>query len=289
MPEERHTQLNIGWKVRPKYGLGCTTNVRMVIQLAKDLEWTIAHSLQSNRVVRSFEFTRHSSIVGIPVENNTGTKEWTKMARSIMISRILKRWWNSHHILDKKLTKRDGNTSEVRKIKCWVARNSRYNTKHEQACVGGKAIKWSMITQIIKGKDGISHHEFNWYPGWAQNVDDHDTFVARVHEDVSNRRWHQVKGMMMRKVIGTKGTTQTQNQVCCSRDNTDHQGQGWYFSSWIQLISWMSSECWWSRHLCRESSWRCKQSAMTSSQRNDDAKGYWNQGYDTNSKSSLLF
>ena len=98
----KHTQLNIGWKVRPKYGLGCTTNVRMVIQLAKDLEWTIAHSLQSNRVARSFEFTRHSSIVGIPVENNTGTKEWTKMARSIMISRIIKRWWNSHHILDKK-------------------------------------------------------------------------------------------------------------------------------------------------------------------------------------------
>ena len=28
---------------------------------------------------------------------------------------------------------------------------------------------------------------------------------------------------------------------------------------------------------------------MTSSQRNDEAKGYWNQGYDTNSKSSLLF
>ena len=59
-------------------------------------------SLQSKRLARSFEFTRHSSIVGIPVENNTGAKEWTKMARSIMISRILKRWWNSHHILDKK-------------------------------------------------------------------------------------------------------------------------------------------------------------------------------------------
>ena len=28
---------------------------------------------------------------------------------------------------------------------------------------------------------------------------------------------------------------------------------------------------------------------MTSSQRNDEAKGYWNHGYDTNSKSSLLF
>ena len=28
---------------------------------------------------------------------------------------------------------------------------------------------------------------------------------------------------------------------------------------------------------------------MTSSQRNDEAKSYWNHGYDTNSKSSLLF
>ena len=28
---------------------------------------------------------------------------------------------------------------------------------------------------------------------------------------------------------------------------------------------------------------------MTSSQRNEEAKGYWNHGYDTNSKSSLLF
>ena len=53
------------------------------------------------------------------------------------------------------MTKRDGNTSEVRKINCWTARNSRYSTKHDQVCVGGKAIKWLMITQIIKGKDGI--------------------------------------------------------------------------------------------------------------------------------------
>ena len=28
---------------------------------------------------------------------------------------------------------------------------------------------------------------------------------------------------------------------------------------------------------------------MTSSWRNGEAKGYWNHGYDTNSKSSLLF
>ena len=34
-------------------------------------------------------------------------------------------------------------------------------TKHEQVCVGGEALKWSMTTKIIEGKDGISHHEFN--------------------------------------------------------------------------------------------------------------------------------
>ena len=46
-----------------------------------------------------------------------------------------------------------------------------------------------MVSQIIRGKDGISHHEFNCYPGRAQNVDDdHDTFVERFHEDVTDRR-----------------------------------------------------------------------------------------------------
>ena len=46
-----------------------------------------------------------------------------------------------------------------------------------------------MITQIIKGKDDISHHEFNMYLGRAQDVeDDHDTVVGRFHEDVTDRR-----------------------------------------------------------------------------------------------------
>ena len=46
----------------------------------------------------------------------------------------------------------------------------------------------SMITQSSRGKDGISHHEFDCYPGRAQNVDDdHDTIVERFHEDVINR------------------------------------------------------------------------------------------------------
>ena len=58
---------------------------------------------------------------------------------------------------------------------------------------------------IIKGKDGISLHEFDWYPGRAQNVDDdHNTIVERFQAGVINRQWHQVKGMMKRKVIGTK-------------------------------------------------------------------------------------
>ena len=40
---------------------------------------------------------------------------------------------------------------------------------------------------------------------------------------------------------------------------------------------------------CREATRRCNRSAMTSSERNDEANGYWNHGYDTNSKSSFLF
>ena len=45
-----------------------------------------------------------------------------------------------------------------------------------------------MIIQITEGKDGISHHEFNRYPGRAQKADDdHDTFVEIFHEDVINR------------------------------------------------------------------------------------------------------
>ena len=38
-------------------------------------------------------------------------------------------------------------------------------TQREQVCVEQKAIRWSMITQIIEGKDGISHPEFDCYPG----------------------------------------------------------------------------------------------------------------------------
>ncbi len=77
---------------------------------------------------------------------------------------------------------------------------------------------FSMLTQIIEGKDGISHHDFNRSLGRAQNADDdHDTIVERFHADVVNQRRHQVKGMMKQEVIGTKGTTQTRNQVCCLR------------------------------------------------------------------------
>ena len=61
---------------------------------------------------------------------------------------------------------------------------------------------------------------FDTQLGRSQIVDnDHDKFVERFQEDVINQRPHQVKGMMKRKVIGTMGMTQTQNQACCSRQN----------------------------------------------------------------------
>ena len=38
-----------------------------------------------------------------------------------------------------------------------------------------------MIIKFIEGKDGISHHEFNWKPGRSQNVDDdHDKFCREA-------------------------------------------------------------------------------------------------------------
>ena len=64
-----------------------------------------------------------------------------------------------------------------------------------------------MIKQIIKGKDGISHPEFDRYLGRAQNVDDdHDIVVERFHEDVI-AAMPSSQMMMKRKVMGTKGTT----------------------------------------------------------------------------------
>ena len=59
-----------------------------------------------NRVARRKESKQHPSLVGTPVGINTRTQERMVMVRSITVSRILKRWWNSHDILDIK----DGNT-----------------------------------------------------------------------------------------------------------------------------------------------------------------------------------
>ena len=57
--------------------------------------------------------------------------------------------------------------SKVKKNKYWLVRNSRYNIEHEQVYVARKAIKWSMITQFIESKGGISHQEFDRYLGRA--------------------------------------------------------------------------------------------------------------------------
>ena len=131
------------------------------------------------------------------------------MVRSIITSRISKRWSNPHNILDRKES----------------------NTSRQNTTLAGEQVVFIMWT---------------------------------------SSRWKEVKGVV--------------------DDNKNHRGPGWYFSSWIQSISWKSSKCWWwSRHNCREISRRCNRSAMTSSQRTDEAKGYWNHEYDTNSKSSLLF
>ena len=45
-----------------------------------------------------------------------------------------------------------------------------------------------MITQIIKGKDGLSHHEFDRYPERAQNADDDHEIGVERFQDVIDRR-----------------------------------------------------------------------------------------------------
>ena len=51
-------------------------------------------------------------------------------------------------------------------------------------------------------------------------------------------------------------------------DNTNHRGTRMVFLIRIRLISYKSSECWWwSRHNCREISWRCNRWVMTSVKR----------------------
>ena len=102
----------------------------------------------------------------------------------------------------------------------WVARNSRYSHNTNKFVLERRQGSSRWQHNLPRDKDGISHEEFNRYLGRARNVDDdHDTFVERFHEDVIDRQWHQVKGMMKRKVIRTTGTTQTWNQACCSRKN----------------------------------------------------------------------
>ena len=36
-----------------------------------------------------------------------------------------------------------------------------------------------MIIEIIKGKDGISHHEHSWHPGRSQRVEGDPTHLLR--------------------------------------------------------------------------------------------------------------
>ena len=78
------------------------------------------------------------------------------MVGSITVSQILKRWCNSHNIDDI----RDGNVlSKEEQLLDGMELKVQHQTR--TSCVGGKAIKWSMIIKFIESKDGISHHEFN--------------------------------------------------------------------------------------------------------------------------------
>ena len=135
------------------------------------------------------------------------------MVRSIIIPRISKRWSNPHNILDIK----DSNTS-------------RQNTKlagEQVVFIMWTSSRWKEGKDVVDGNSnyqGMSMvltimNSIDILEGVKMLMIITTTFVERLHEEAIEQRWHQVKGMMKRKVIGTMGTTQTWNQVCCSRRN----------------------------------------------------------------------
>ena len=77
----KHTQLNTGRKVHPKYGLGCTTNVRMVIQYqqSKNERPTINFKAIGLLEVLGLHITVYLSVF----RNNTVTRKRMVMVISI--------------------------------------------------------------------------------------------------------------------------------------------------------------------------------------------------------------
>ena len=69
------------------------------------------------------------------------------MVRSITVSQILKRWCNSHNIDDI----RDGNVPS-KEEQLLDGRELKVQHRTRTSCVGGKAIKWSMIIQFIEAR-----------------------------------------------------------------------------------------------------------------------------------------
>ena len=56
-----------------------------------------------------------------------------------------------------------------------------------QVRVGRKSRTLSMITQSLRGEDGISHHEFDWYPETCQYIDGYyDRFCRGAMKRPSN-------------------------------------------------------------------------------------------------------
>ena len=117
--------------------------------------------------------------------------------------------------------------------------------------------------------------QHSWYIRWYYFKVGHKTsWVAR-----NSRYSHNTNKFVL---VRRQGNSRWQHNLPRDKDGISHEEFNRYLGR--------ASKCWWwSWHICQENSWRCNQSAMILSQRNDEAKGYWNHEYDTNSKSSLLF
>ena len=139
-----------------------------------------------------------------------------------------------------------------------------------------------------------------WWSGEDQTLE-----TQRIHQEFLECLMQFYQGNDEEVADGLSSNPSTCHKGCISKiiwtslcwgeginvvdDNTNHRGVSmvflimkyWYPGRFHNVDD--------DHHNCGEISWRCNRSAMTSSQRNDEAKGYWNHGYDTNSKPSLRF
>ena len=81
-----------------------------------------------------------------------------------------------------------------------ISKELKVYAKHDPVSCWKKTRMLSMKTQLSRGKDGISHHEFDSHLRRSQNVDDdHNSIHREGHEDVIDPWYDQTKVMWSRR------------------------------------------------------------------------------------------